>query len=318
MANLTTNHDIINDALFRAGEPIDGTSDFYAQTIIDYNRIYLALCSGGMELAKDVDEIWWWLRKPTPGIISLQPAFLGNAVVTFNSATVTLATPPAYSLKNWYLFPQNIVGDNYRISAHTSGNATVTLDSVYTGASSTAQAIKAIQFEYDLAADLRSVIGPMRISQGGSNEIDGCELETLLTRYPTTGMLMGAPRLFAMVGEQRVRFSHYPGDTADLVYRVEYDYLVVPGDLADDANTPLVPRQYRRVLSDYLTMWLMANKNDARSGSMGSSAAAALMSMALENRRRLEKLGHKFGQLIPRQDQIKRRTPVSTSGFYFP
>src|SRR5712664_21796 len=317
MANLTTNHDLIADALFRAGEPTDGTSDFYQQSIINYNRVYQSLCSGGMELAKDVDETWWWLRKPTPGVLTLQPAFLGSASVTFNSNAVVLSNPPAYSMAKWYFYIQNTFGDVFRVTAHTGGSGVVTLDSPYTGATNAAAAVRIIQLEYDLASDLRSIIGPMSINSDDF-QIDGCELDSFLGRYPSFTVQQGPPELFAMVGEQRVRFSHYPGDTGDLIFRVEYNYLVVPADLADDANVPLVPREYRRVLSDYTTMWILNEKNDPRAGAMGQSAASALTAMARENRRRLTKMGHKFGQLFSRQDQLVRRIPQSTSGFYYP
>lgn len=319
MANLTTNRDIIADALFRAGEATDTSSDFYAQAVSDYNRVYQALCSGGMELDPTIDEAWWWLRSEQPGVLILQPAFTGTGSVAFNSNMVTLTNPPIYSMLDWFFFVPGDKGDVYRVASHTAGDVTLILDSVYTSPDNASAFVKAIQLEYDLNNDVRSILGPMTTGQGSDLGINGCELETLLSDYPTHLINAKVPDVFAMVGEQRVRFSSYPGDTSDLLIRVEYDYLIIPADLADDTGSPLVPRLYRRVLSDYLCMWIMANKNDPRSQGMAVSAAQGLKAMAAENRRRLIKMGENFGKLIPRHDRYRPwRSPRSVSGYIFP
>lgn len=319
MSNLTTNHDIIADALFRANEPGNNTSDFYNQALSDYNRCHTAICSGGIELDPTIDEVWWWLKKPRPGVLTLQPAFTGSASMTFNGTNVTLTNPPSYSLASWFFYVPGDLGDVYRVVSHTAGAAALTLDSVYTSPSNTVASVKIIQLEYDLASDVRAVIGSMATGQNDDFKINGCELEELLDHYPTAQIHARVPRLFAMVGEQRVRFNSYPGDSSDKLIRVEYEYLITPTDLADDTGQPLVPRNYRRVLSDYLCMWILNSKNDPRASNMGVSAASGLKAMAAENRRRLLRMGEAFGRLIPRHDQLTAyRTPRSTSGYIFP
>ena len=54
---------IRNDALFRAGEKTDGTSDLDAQSLIYLNRAYRALYMGGNEFDPSINEIWWWLKR---------------------------------------------------------------------------------------------------------------------------------------------------------------------------------------------------------------------------------------------------------------
>lgn len=320
MANLTTNSDIINDALFRAGEPINGTSEFLAQTISDYNRTYLAICRGGSELLPDAQENWWWLRSANPGVITLQPAQSLTALVTFNSSSITLSSAPSVSLAGWFLQATDQSGDTYRILAHTAGTTGVTIDSAYTGATNAAVNLKAVKLEYSLAGDCRSVFGPMRGYRGATFHIHGVELEELEIRYPPARAAAGSPQLFAMVQEQVVRFSHYPGDTAADTQRLDYDYFVIPSDVGNDSGQPLIPRLWRTVLSDFTTYWLFVNKNDSRAQDALSMAQAGLLAMVKENRKRLGKLGSGFGAITPRLDQVGPfgRIPRSTSGFLFP
>lgn len=317
---LFTNQDIIKDALFRAGEAVDGGSDFHAQAVSDYNRVYQSICSGGSELIPDVDESWVWLRKAQPGVLILQPAFVGTANLTFNSAAVVLTNPPVYSLVNWFLQLSDKSSDVFRVATHVAGDVNLTLDSVYTGATLANGSIRAVQLEYDLAADLRSILGPMKGYHDQGFDVNGCDIANLLTDFPTDNLEQGSPSLFAMITEQRVRFNRYPSDNAGDLIRLEYNYMVIPTDVGFDANQPLVPKQYRRILSDFLTFFVMQNKNDPRADAMFGLAKTGLMAMAMENRSRLEKAGNRFGQLDPRQDQLKnwRKIPRSTSGYYYP
>ena len=68
MANLKTTTDILQDALFHAGEPQGTNSEYYNQALTYLNRIYQEICSGGSMLDPNIDEKWWWLRKSTPGV----------------------------------------------------------------------------------------------------------------------------------------------------------------------------------------------------------------------------------------------------------
>jgi hypothetical protein len=318
VANLTTNQDIVNNALFNAGEPQNSNSDFFAQALIYLNRGYRAICSGGAELSPDLNEDWYWLRKATPGILTLQPATAPTAAVTLNSQAVTLSATVSPSLVGQFFNIPGDGGDYYIISAHTSGTAAVTLDSPYTGSTNAAATARIAPLEYQLASDVEKVLGPMRVQRSGT-EINGVDLGELSRRFPLNTVGRGTPELYAMVGEQRVRFSHYPGDTSADLLRVEYDYKIRPPDLAYDTNEPLIPKEYRRVLSDYVTTFILLDKEDAKKDVYAQMVSGGLLGMAKNNRRNQEGQGRRFGQIEPRQDQVKRfgRVPRSTSGFYF-
>src|SRR5690242_14678783 len=139
MANLRTTTDIINDVLFRCDEPTDGSSDFHAQVLSDLNRVYRELCVGGGELLPDMDADWWWLRKSTPGVLTLKPAItagtvsltLGSVIGSFSQAPVDCFGQQV-SVKGWFFQNQADDGDVYMIGAHTLGSTSFSLDSFYT------------------------------------------------------------------------------------------------------------------------------------------------------------------------------------------
>src|SRR5258708_12240753 len=65
--------EIVDDVLFRCGEPTDGTSDFDVTALNYVNRAYRAIWVGGGELVKDMNEPWLWLKKDPPGVLVLNP-----------------------------------------------------------------------------------------------------------------------------------------------------------------------------------------------------------------------------------------------------
>lgn len=315
MANYTYVSDLLDDILFRAGEPTDSTSDFYAAALRYLNRAYQSIWMGGGELVPEMDEHWWWLRKTTPGVLTLQPAIAtGTVSVTNNSTSITFSSAPAVDLDNWF-FQVDGHDDVFRISAHTAAAAAATLDGVYTGTDAATASYKVFKLEYSLASDVLKVIAPMRGYRDGEVRVPGMDLVALERDYPLATVDEGVPSAFAHVTESLVRFNRYPGrDSTDLL-RLEYDYLYEPDDLEDGAAEPVVPRHYRKVLSDVALMFLFIDKNDDRADAIGLAAKAGLMRMARENRNRQNSMSTgRMGHLYPRADQKARwEGPLRTS-----
>lgn len=321
MANYTTGADLVDAILFAAGEPTDGTSDFNSRALELLNRAYRALWTGGGELLPGINETWWWLRKALPGVLTLTPAITaGTVLVTNNSTAATLSSAPSVDCDNWY-FKVDTHPDVFRISAHTAAATALTLDSVYTGPTAAAAAYKLFKLEYDLASDVLSLVSPMRAYQDGRREIDGVELSALERDYPLSEVGAGVPQKFSVVAETSagvytVRFSHYGGDGSDSaeLIRVDYDYNQVPSDLTDAAGSvPLVPKEYRHVLSDFATGWLLSEKNDDRASEYFGAAKSGVSAMVLESRRRQHVMGRSFGRIYARQaDMPHSQSPIRT------
>ena len=317
MTNLRTNQDIINNALVQAGELPNANSDFFNQALIYYNSIHRAICSGGSELDPSINEDWEWLKKPTPGILILQPSTTGLVSIAQGSANATLAIAPSISIQGQLLWIPGDSGDFYIIQSHTGGLSSITLDSVYTGTTNAAATYKAAQLEYDLASDFDSFIGPMKIPRSGQ-EISEIDLSRMNLDYPYSRMIAGTPSVFGLVDDQRVRFNTYPSETSTEFLRVEYDYKIRPVDLSYDTGEPLVPFNKRQVLSNWVTAYILMDKDDDKQSTFLAMAKAGLQGMVLNRHRGMERAGRNMGQIITRQDQVGKRVPQSTSGHIFP
>jgi hypothetical protein len=323
MAHYTTSADLLDSVLFRAGEPMDSTSDFYTVALIYLNRAYQAIWSGASELDQNVDnQTWWWLRKSTPGILTLLPVIeTGTVLVTNNSTSITFSSAPATSVAGYH-FKVNTHADVFRISAHTAAAAGATLDGVYTGTTAAAASYRLMKLEYDLASDAMAPISPFRAYQDSIDEIEIMDLKELERSWSLSTFEAGVPKAFAIVGERlsstdamTIRFSHGGGldGTTDLI-RVDYDYFFMPTDLADDTAEPLIPRQYRKILADFALGWLLTDKEDNRAAAAFGAAREGLRAMQRENRRRWTKAGRSMGRIFPRQTHMDRRiAPLRTT-----
>ena len=302
MANLTTAADIVDYILANANESTDGSSSHEGDALIFLNRAYQALADGGGELLPGNRETWWWLRKDPPAVLTLEPFIeTGSVAVTNNSTTISFSSAPTKDLDNWF-FKVTGHGDVFRISAHTSGAAAATLDAVYTGDTDATASYRVFKLEYELASDLRELLSPMRVTRDDRREIEGADMMGMEDLWPLSRVGTGVPRMFAMVDETKVRFSHYGGlDSTDLI-RVEYDYNFVPTDLTDAAGSvPVVPRHHRHVLADYATYMMALRKGDSRAANFLSSAQAGAQAMMVEQKKRQSQIGRHYGRIFTRQ-----------------
>ena len=246
MANYTTAQDLVNDVLFRANEPTDGTSDFDSQALQYLNRAYQGIWSGGSELVPTVNEQWWWLRADAQGTIILNPIIkAGTANVTHNSTSITMSAQIDNAVSGRF-FQSDDHADMFLISTHTASTVGITLNAAYTGTTATAASYKILQYDYQLATDVLSLRGPMRYYQDSGGHINMVGLSELQSEWPMNNVHVGVPQQFSMVGERKVRFSHAGRDgtaTTDLI-KIDYDYSAEPADLTDSSGSiPLVPRQ---------------------------------------------------------------------------
>lgn len=314
MANLRTSTDILKDALWRAGENQTANSEYYTQAIIYLNRTYQSICSGGTEIDPEIDETWWWLRKSTPGVITLLPSINTiPASVTSGGTAITYDSPPVdrlgaqVSVQGYMFQVQGSNGDVYRIASHTSGATAATIDSPYTDVTQASASQRTIPFQYNLATDLKSIVGRMRAYQMNRYFIDYADIDSMRTTFPLYALPTGVPIMYSMIAEQRVEFSHYAGDDPSNTMRIEYDYLVVPDDLVDDNTTaPLIPFQYRQLLSDYVAFLILSDKDDNKNALFAQSAKSKLQAMSKEHRRRMAQSSNLTGKIQPRQADVKR------------
>ena len=301
MANLQYSSDLIEMILSRAGEVTDGTSDFDSEALIFLNQAYQALVSGGSELDPAIDEQWWWLRKDSQGVITLNPRIDdGTVAVTNNSASITFSSAPTPSVAGRH-FKVNGHADVFTISAHTAGETGATLASVYTGTTNAAADYDVTQYDYDLAPDVLYLTAPMYGYQDSRRQIHALDLTELRDRYAMEDLHTGVPRYFAPIGEQKVRFSHGGGTSSTDLIKVDYEYVKRPTMLTDsNSEEPLVPWEYRSLLVEWALMYVYSSKEDTRAAESAALARNKLQAMALHNRRRRMFSSRVFGQIQPR------------------
>jgi hypothetical protein len=314
MANLTYSADIIEYALFRAGEPIDGTSDFDDHALVALNRAYRAMWEGGGEFDPQINVDWWWLL--AEGSLILQaPIETGTVQVTNNSDSIAFSVAPSSSSVDGWFFKVESSSDVFVISAHTGGATAATLDTVYTGDDASAASFRLMKLEYSLASDHWKTISPMRAYKDARHRVIGTSMRQMEDDYPLGRILAGVPERFAPISDHSVRFNRYGKD--ELV-RLDYDYLKIPDDLTDsDSEEPLVPKMYRHILADATEYYLLKVKDDDRADAMVNQVRAGIKSMSRENRNRWSQFGEP-GKIIPRPSDLDfiRRFPRTESGLY--
>lgn len=297
MANLQFSSEILNHGLFRSDEATDGTSDYDAQALIYLNQAYRSLYMGGNEFDVNSNEIWWWL-KATDNIIMQSSIKVGTVSVTLNNAAATLSISQSVDLADGWYFKATDHADVFQISAHSGTQ--LTLDSVYTGDTDTAAEYRLMKLEYDLSSATLKPIDKMRSFQDSFYKVEGIAESSFDDFYPLNLTESGVPDRFTMMGETRVRFNTYGSDTADELIRLDYDFLTRPADLTDsDSEEPLVPKQYRHILSTMIAYYLMVEKDDDRATLLFTEARRGIMAMRKENRSRWVMIGE-MGQIYPR------------------
>jgi len=207
MANYTTTADIHAAILFEAGELASG-SDFDDEVLRLINRSNLAVAAGGAEFAPEIHEDWLWLRPAIADreVFNLNIAIdAGTVSVTAAGTSATLSSAPTPSVAGWH-FKVDGETDVYRISAHTGGSATLTLDAAYTGDTDTAASYKLFQLDYAFSKTMLRPVSPLIIHRSqwaSANEgsIDGIDIKEFNRKWPLRLLSSMTPTEFTVMRE---------------------------------------------------------------------------------------------------------------------
>ena len=147
-------------------------------TLITYEDIYTAICeelkvptTDGTTLARikrDINMIyqnhvipfkpraWWWLETKDR-IITYEKVDTGTVTATLDSTSITFSSAPSVDLDGYYIqltgYPEVV-----KISAHTAGQTTATLEEAWCLETATAVSFRAWRDYAPLDADLKDVI----------------------------------------------------------------------------------------------------------------------------------------------------------------
>lgn len=292
MANYTTWQDILDGILRAGGEPIGGTSD-YEDRISEYaNRAYLRILQTGIAFP--------WTRKVGGVFNTLAKVTAGTLAVTKGLTAITFSSAPATSVKDRKLRVDG-KGGVYRIATHTATQVAATLDAAYVDDTNGAAPYVVFEDQYVLATDLLIPATPLRIYEH-PYRIDVVDENAMEDRFPLANISEGTPELAALIGEQKIRLSHYTAD----IKRVEYDYVQVLSDLSGESTIPM-PRVDRKALVAGGAFYLLLDKEDSKADAAGLEFMSELQLMEARYLKQKIKGSQAFGQILPRQDQTRGR-----------
>jgi len=311
VSTLVSVQNILSDVLHRGGQnPTSVTDPFYSKVLEYINRAYRDLCRGTNPLDPHANVIFRWAVKYPYSSVILQPQYTtGTVAVTNNSASITFSGTIANSVAGYHFF---VTGENdvFKISAHTAGTATATLDTVYTGTTAGTATFALRKLEYTLGSnDVMRLTSPFRTYQpkdfDENYKIYGLNVDRFDSLYPLNRIKSGTPEAFKVTsisnGNYVVQFNRYM--STDML-KVDYDYVALPTELtvgtADSAI--LVPVEYRYVIADWALAFLFKDKNDNRYEDAVNKAKAGFAEMVAKYRYEFADVDETYGQIIARDD----------------
>ena len=300
-----TAESIVANALFGAGETFG--SSRWDTVAYDYlNRAYKAIANGKSEFLPEFVHDWWWLRDR--GILTINPVITGTVAVTNASTDITLSSAPSISLAGRRIRIGN-TPDVFKVATHTAATTAATLDSPYTGDTSSAESYTAMQFTYSLDSDVNAIMSPVTTFTYNPT-IYGITPERMDELFPLVNMRGGIPQAFSLEDTQTIRLSR-GGKTDGKTMRFEYIFRPEIIDLVASSE-PLIPLADRHILADAVKYQVMMDKNDSRASGVGSVVRAALTAMTRDNRRRLAKMDNRAAKIMPRSN--RRHGVMTESG----
>jgi len=311
---LANARELKEDVLFRASEPINGSSGWDSKVMDYINRVYRTLSTGASEFLPEYVEDWWWMRQDAT--LLLEPVYsVGTVAVVQGSAAITFTPAPADSQAGRRLRIKSGTAppDVFVIAAHTGGAGPATLDGNYTGETNALASFDSMKIEYALSSSVQVLMSPIVAFQM-PDRIYGVPPERMDELFPLVRLRPGIPQAFALEDERTVRFSH-GGKNDGKHMRVEYRFRPFVIDLTDSIGSiPLVPTQWMHVLSDMALVYVLLDKNDDRSNAAALGARTGLAAMLKENRRRNVKMDYLAGHIAPRQNSQSKGPLRTESG----
>lgn len=263
-ADFLTGLDLLHAVQLDTSEAASGTTGSYGTEFQGYiNRAYWEI------LGK---ERWPWALSPTPGTIVSDAAVRVTASsISGTTVTLTATITPSMAGRKIYNDSNNAV---YRITAHTSGTDTMTLDATYVE-TETSGALTIYQDEYLVDSTVLKIWDPMQVRGQSGQIVTGLNKPTFEAQYGKGWSVGPAPvEAFTEVhwdytggtGTRRIRFGPWSEDR----FVVEYDYAqfhTLTYDAVASTDTPRVPREYRQVIVDLAKFYAFLLKDDSKTDS---------------------------------------------------
>lgn len=254
MANFDTGQDILRNILRRGGDILPTeTSETDADHLIDVklyiNAAYWEICAL---------KPWRWCRRRKQ---FASVAETTGSVTSISGATVTLSATVATSMagRKFYLDSDAIP---HRISAHTAGTDTLTLETSYTGSEEDGT-YTIFQDEIDTGqTDILAY--PMIIELHWGDQLIVVPEGELLKNYPRNIFGTTRAQYAAFISDADIRIAPWTKDARlfEVIYNYRPSALTFDGDSGTD--TPIVPQDSRIAIAQRALAKMYADKRDQR------------------------------------------------------
>lgn len=349
----TTTDQLKANALWLAGEPTDGTSDYDAQVLNWMQLVYDTLINGGSLGTRDIGNSaglyehlvdipvtdWLWIKKnppfafiTTPTILGSgasvstsgpAPTIIGTVLLTNNSTAITFSVAPAVSVAGWRLkllsqasgiaVPPITVP---RIVSHTAASTSAVLDAAWPQDTQTASDYILALLEYAMPADFVRFCESPTVQGGavGNTHLAIGTSESVGDSFPLTEIEQGPPTAAVRLSPSMLQMNRWDVQS----YRIEFPYVFTPDTLAvGTSQEPLVPIRFRHILAIGAAMLLAHDKVDSRAGSLSSQFREVLTQMGQEYRKEQMSGSELMGRHLFRSGQRGRWGLRTTSGLRF-
>ena len=195
---------------------------------------------------------WFWTIKRQI-INTLAQTTTGTVSMTNSSTSGTFSSTELTTLANYRLLvtgDTNDAGATYIVTTHSSGGTALTLDSLFTGATSTAYSYVASRDTYSLATDTGKVLVVRRYGETLPIKFIG---QSAMARLKLNDRTVGKPEAFTVsdfstTGDpttaRQLTVHPYP----DKTYRLEILYKQTLNTELSGATRPLIPDDYVQML----------------------------------------------------------------------
>lgn len=189
---------------------------------------------------------WPWMLKA--GIIQTTPDITTlTATVNAGATSVTLSATYATTLANDYMIQFSTTDDWYLISAHTAGQATLTISPGYQASTNLVSGTcKIRRIYYSLASDVDRIVDMREaVNDRQLSYVDPRTLDNKLPDPTTTG----TPYLFTLLGIDTSgywRASFYPIPVAKT--NIHYRYYQKITELSGGSDIPVLPEKFHQAI----------------------------------------------------------------------
>lgn len=274
MSNLETTEDLVQYVEAGMREKTDGTSVFRPAILGLLNRTYRSIVAGGTSelntalnrVGKRAEEpvVFDWARSKFPYAFNFQaPENTGTLTATNNSTSLTFSAGPTPDLTDWYIRINN-EDEIYRISAHTAGNTSATIDAAFVGAGGSGLTFSAFKLVYDISPSDGIIIpvGPIQVyASGGDKQIEIIDDRARMQTDHLIAVRMGMPDKASIVKRTDTSISLLFNGYPETIERAEMSYVPPALALSIGGNYPLIPKD-KRVILAHLTLYYMLERVD--------------------------------------------------------